>query len=236
MEDTYLFEAPATILGIRHNGDGRMYILLNQSNFYPQGGGQPYDLGVISTDGGSFAVEEVRFQDGYTCHYGSFTTDTIPEGTPVTAKIDKNRRLLNARLHSAGHLLDFVYQELEGTLKPLKGFHFPEGPYVEYVGEYQGNGEALIQEITRKMNEYIALGFEVRSEIVASLDELKEKAYFIPGEIPSNKPIRVVTVFGDKGIPCGGTHVKNISEIGNVRVTKIKTKGGNTKFSYVLED
>lgn len=59
-------------------------------------------------------------------------------------KIDKERRILNSKIHSAGHLLDNAVGKLQiEGLKPLKGFHFPEGPYVEYEGEVDNPAELI---------------------------------------------------------------------------------------------
>lgn len=234
LENTYLMQDSAKVLKIDKDESNKSYIVLDQSIFYPQGGGQPYDTGSIISNNTKFYVSEVRFIDGYTCHYGQFNQESLNVGDIVELDVNEERRMLNARLHSAGHLLDYVFQELGGNLTPLKGFHFPEGPYVEYIGEFKGNTEEFIKVLENQINQYIQIGYQVKSEIVSGMEELKAKSYFIPQHIPENKPIRVVTVYGDKGVPCGGTHVKNIKEIGVVTIRKIQSKGGNTKISYQI--
>jgi Ser-tRNA(Ala) deacylase AlaX len=236
LNDSYLFTSEAEVIKSSVDESGRLFIILNQSIFYPQGGGQQCDIGVISAGSTKFIVNDVRFIDGVTYHYGIYDGEEFFEGDTVSLDINESRRRLSCRLHSAGHLLDYVFQELTSGMTPLKGFHFPEGSYVEYEGDFTGDGVEMAKQVEEKMNILIQNGFSVKAEIVSTFDELKEKSYFIPQNIPANKPIRVVTVYGEKGIPCGGTHVNNINEICRVLVTKIKSKGGNTRVSYQLVD
>jgi Ser-tRNA(Ala) deacylase AlaX len=156
-------------------------------------------------------------------------------GIEVELLIDKSRRNYNSKVHTAGHLIDYIFtQVLLNKLKPLKGYHFPDGPYIEYIGEYQDNLNQLTDRINEVLKSCILQGFTITTEIVNNTQELKDKCYFVPERIPENKPIRIVTVYGEKGVPCGGTHVRNISELERVVVTKIKTKGGNTRIGYSI--
>ncbi len=96
--------------------------------FYPQGGGQPYDQGVIESAKGKFLVEEVRFVDGIVKHIGMFERGSFEKGDEVTCHVDKARRDLHSRLHSAGHIVDMGMTELGLGWIPGKGYHFPDGP------------------------------------------------------------------------------------------------------------
>lgn len=80
-----------------------MYLILNQSLFYPQGGGQPADQGKIITANACYEVFDVRNVDGEIRHYiidNSAPTHSVED---VTIKIDKERRVLNSKYHTAGH-------------------------------------------------------------------------------------------------------------------------------------
>jgi len=112
--------------------DDKSVVYLDQTVFYPQGGGQPYDTGVISTDDSKFIVEEVRLADGLVLHIGHFEGQPFMQGEDVKCVVDEERRMLHTRLHSAGHVLDMAVSELGYEWVPGKGFHFPEGSYVEY--------------------------------------------------------------------------------------------------------
>lgn len=234
LQDSYQFLARARVIKVGKDEQGRDYLILDQTIFYPQGGGQPYDTGKITGSSGALTVTDVRLIDEQVYHYGVFTSNPIQTGEEVNLEVDELRRRLNSKNHSAGHLLDTVFYDLNGTLRPIKGFHFPDGPYVEYFGVLNEDPEVFAKKLEEKINECISNGFEVKTEILSNKEGLKQRCNFVPDYIPDNKPIRVVTLYGDKGTPCGGTHVKDIKEIGSVRITKIKNKDGNTRISYLL--
>ena len=232
LQDTYQFSALAKVMAVGKDEQGRDYIILDQTIFYPQGGGQPYDTGSITNSNGSFIVTDVRLVGENVYHYGFFNNLPFQVGEKVNLTVDEARRRLNAKNHSAGHLLDTVLHEIDSSLIPVKGFHFPEGPYVEYAGELKEDPETLAKKIEEKMNGLITEGSVVKTEIVANRAELEKHCHYVPGYIPENKPARVVTLYGDKGTPCGGTHVKDIKELGLAKITKIKNKEGNIRISY----
>lgn len=86
-----LFSDTATIQDITTTDDNKTALILDQTIFYPQGGGQPYDIGTITDKSGEFAVDEVRFKDGIVYHFGSFTSSTLQKGQQVQLAIDKQR-------------------------------------------------------------------------------------------------------------------------------------------------
>ena len=103
-------EARAKILEILEE-NGRAVIILDQTIFYPQGGGQPYDKGLIEGPSGKFLVEEVRFVDGVVKHMGTLE-GTLKPGDEVKCSVDEARRTLHSRLHSGGHVLDMAVNAL----------------------------------------------------------------------------------------------------------------------------
>jgi len=64
-------------------------------------------------------------------------------------------------------------------------------------------------------------------------ENMRDYCDFIPDYLPTGKPARVV-LFGDRGIPCGGTHINNLKEIGNMTITKVKLKKGILRVSYLV--
>ncbi|MDD9919961.1 MAG: hypothetical protein OXR68_05005, partial [Alphaproteobacteria bacterium] len=89
------------------------------------------------------------------------------------------------------------------------------------------------QLIENELNSLIQKGFETQA-FFAPKDELEKLCHFVLPNMPEDKPTRVVVVWGEKGIPCGGTHVQNISELGEVKIRKVKSKKGSIKVSYEL--
>jgi len=233
-DDSYLFESTATVLEIKEIQNLGTAVILNQTIFYPQGGGQPYDTGAIAGKNGNFLVEAVRFSEGVVFHFGGFTQGSFEPGCEVELKIDEERRLLNCVNHTAGHLVDVAMINAGFGFWPTKGYHFPDSPYVEYEGMIDHEErEASIRKLEKELSRLISEGKEVESMVFNNYDDLKKHCNFVPEYIPKDKPVRVVKVAG-VGCPCGGTHVKDISEIGNIKITKIKAKGGKIRVSYKI--
>jgi Ser-tRNA(Ala) deacylase AlaX len=215
------------------NEDDRTIVILDKTIFYPQGGGQPYDTGIISGADKSFIVEEVRFVDGIVKHFGKFEAEAFKVGDLVTCSVDVDRRQLHTRLHSGGHIVDMGLKKLGITWKPGKGYHFPNGPYVEYTGSLDGvDVEKLKNDLENACNAIIQEGLETRVLFMPK-EEMGSVCAFVPDYIPPNKPARVV-MYGDFGIPCGGTHVSNLKDIGDLSIRKIKQEKENIRVSYLI--
>lgn len=234
-ELTYLknmhdLEADACVERVEQH-DGRSIVYLNRTILYPQGGGQPYDTGLIQSGDIKFIVEEVRFIDGEVLHIGRFEGRPFTQGEDVHIIVDAERRHLNARLHSAGHLVDMAMSQLRANWVPAKGYHFPDGPYVEYAGELDPEQrDELIQQIEKLGNELIKQDLPVSCRFVEH-SELEQLCRHVPTNIPANKPIRVVQ-FDNFALPCGGTHVKSLADLKELTITKLKKKDKNIRVSY----
>lgn len=232
MMDKSLEFSGSEIVEILTNEDGRNVLILDKTIFYPQGGGQQYDLGIIESGSNIFEVQEVRFIDGYVHHIGNFTKGSMVIGDRVELKVNTQRRELNSKLQSSGHLIDIALRNIGfKDILPLKGYHFPDGPYVEYVGEV--SGENIVENLQNEINKLIHFGYEVIIKM-SNLDEAKKVCYFFPDHIPEGKPIRIVSVWNNEYIPCGGTHISNISELKGLTIKDVKNKKGNTRVSYTF--
>lgn len=230
MENMQLLQAEAKVLEISTEND-KDIVILDQTIFYPQGGGQPYDTGEIISENAIFTVEQVRFFDGIVKHIGIFEKGKFVVNEKVKCNVNKERRILHARLHSGGHVVDMAINELGLSWRPGKGYHFPDGPYVEYAGSLEGNDkEELKQRIETIANRFIQQNIQTTIRFMDK-EKMKSVCKFVPDNLPENKPARVV-LYGDFGIPCGGTHVSNLSEIKNITIRKIKQSGESIKVSY----
>lgn len=211
LEHMHQYECEALVVEVLVE-EGKTVVILDQTVFYPQGGGQPYDTGSISCRERTFFVEEVRFVEGVVRHIGRFEGEVFTAGEMVVCSVDVPRRQLNTRLHSAGHLVDMGLKQLDISWEPGKGYHFPNGPYVEYTGSLDGlDKEKIKSDLEDACNQVIQKGMETK--------------------VLLTNPTRVV-MYGGFGIPCGGTHVNNLSEIGRFTIRKIKKEGENIRFSY----
>lgn len=251
LENQNLYKAGAQIVDIQTTEDGRVSIILDHTIFYPQGGGQPYDQGIISTDEVVFEVQEVRFVDGLVYHIGTYSEDSVGEfqvSTTVQCEVDEERRMLNAREHSAGHLIGMVMQKYRPDFNPTKGHHFPGECYVAYEGEVpEEEREAFREEVEELVNTAIAMDIpnEIRFVDIAELETLCD---MIPLYVPRDKPCRIASVRFDRGntealelaglpskimtMPCGGTHVSSLGVIKGIRIKKCSSKKGVVKLSY----
>lgn len=226
MEDFDVVAAHATVTDTRTADDGRTTIILDQTCFYPRGGGQDWDTGRI----GSFEVEEVRLDETGTVHHIGHGKVRI--GEAVSCQVNTDRRHDNTRLHSAGHVIDMAMSGLRDDLIPGKGAHYPHMSFVEYAGTVD-NPEELLDSLQTKITSLLAKK-TVNTLRFVSKEELATLCRHVPDNLPANKPIRVV-LYGSFGVPCGGTHVRKLSDIGKIEITKIKSKKGLTKVSYRVE-
>lgn len=233
MEDMGATSGTATVQEVV-DLEGKTIVFLDQTLFYAQGGGQPYDKGAITTDTASFEVEEVRYMDGLIKHIGHFTSGRFNSGDVVQLHVEPVRRALHRRLHSGGHVVDLALKRLGITWVPGKGYHFPDGPYVEYAGSLEGmDRDALPTQIEKTCNEIIAENITTRIEFVDA-DELQKRGFEVPPTLAPGKPLRIV-YYGDFGVPCGGTHVAELSAIRHMMIRKVKPEGSNIRVAYDVE-
>jgi Ser-tRNA(Ala) deacylase AlaX len=160
----------------------------------------------------------------------------MEEGCEVSLNVDKTSRVLYSKLHTLTHLIDDAMFELGYSFDPLSGCSYPESSYVEYKGTLEGivNKEDLKLLLEEKINNFITQGFEVKTSY-AKREDLPSLCYKMPADVKNiDKPLRVVITHGSKGIACGGTHVKNINEIGKAAIRKISDKKGIIRISCNL--
>jgi Ser-tRNA(Ala) deacylase AlaX len=234
LDDSHKMENDAKFLSLEQIDGKGIAVVLDQTIFYPQGGGQPADQGQISSPNATFNVNDVRFVDGVVHHYGTFSNGEFAGDESVMLRINPDRRLLHTKLHSAGHLIDATVRLLELPLTPTKGYHFSDGPYVEYDGEIPvDQREDIRLRLEQKVNELMNSKLETQV-VYATQAQMQEICGFIPNYIINDKEIRVVTLVPKLGCPCGGTHVKNSQDIGHITLTKIRIKGGQSRICYKL--
>ena len=202
------------------------------------------DYGTITSKDGSksFKIADLKSPGEAIIHVGAYTSGSkFSKGDEVVCKIDGDFRKQNARIHSAGHLLDVAMNRAGRTdLKPGKGYHFVEGPYVEYIGVVPDKErEALIAKLNKNCADLIKEAKDAKAKVfrkICTFDEANEELKGAGGAPPyceKGKEIRVLKLIPeDLGCPCGGTHVHEIGEIGEIVVTKMKKKKQNTQVTY----
>lgn len=110
----------------------------------------------------------------------------------------------------------------------------PTWLFVEYSGEYDGEQkQKLIRELQVKINDLIVQGSTNTIKFMTP-EEMAATGAVVPDNLPKGKPTRAV-FYNDFAVPCGGTHVKDIKDIGQLTVTNIKRKDGRIRVSYSVE-
>ncbi|MEY4305188.1 MAG: hypothetical protein RIT52_1363 [Pseudomonadota bacterium] len=220
-DDAYLREADATVLA--HTPEGG--ILIDASVFYPTGGGQPGDNGIVQWDGGRLAIATaVKVEGGGIALVPAELAALPPVGARLRQRIDWDRRHRHMRVHTALHLLSVVIPlpVTGGQIGADKGrldFDMPETP-------------ADLPALEVALNALIARDLAVTDQWITDAELLAN-----PGLVKtmSVRPpmgqgrVRLVRI-GDATTqidlqPCGGTHVARTAEIGRVEFGKVENKG-----------
>jgi misacylated tRNA(Ala) deacylase len=229
--DSYLKEFDAIVTSV--DADART-IVLDQTAFYPGGGGQPNDTGQLAKNGGTvYTVTKVKKQGADVLHFlgGDFPLPQI--GTKVHGQIDWDRRYLLMRTHTALHVLcgtvfrDYGALVTGGNMEPGKG---------RMDFEFERLQGELVGEIEAAVNKEAEAGHDVRIKILP-----REEAFQIPDLIRTKinllpegiKEVRTVEIVGLDLQADGGTHVKNTSEVGKIKVVDYKSKGAINKRIYI---
>lgn len=204
-------------------------IALASTIFYPEGGGQPSDKGTITGPNGNAAVKHVRLKGDIVIHEASVHGD-LNADEEVTMEIDWELRYTHMRLHSAGHVVHEAVKIIAPQLTPLTGEHGNRA-YIEYIGSLPIDKKFTIE---KEANSIVEKNLPLKTELV-TLEELMKRATWVPGHLPKNKPLRILTIGSFDAIPDGGTQVQNTSEIGPISITSIENSESHIRVHYEIE-
>ena len=168
LTDSYKRSCKAKIIDLKTENNLTV-VTLDQTIFYPFGGGQPSDQGFIEGKKGRLDVQQVLLKGSELKHIGEIN-GKFSTGETVECTIDWNKRYHNMRVHSAGHVLHEAVKMLFPELIPVKGEHGKKA-YIKYKGNIE---EISANIILNKANELIKKSLPVFTEFV-SLDELKKR-------------------------------------------------------------
>jgi len=210
------------------------YVALDETHFYPQGGGQQSDDGYLTVNDVDIPVTFVGFKDGVVQHFiPDVYLSEIGEGDVVSYSINEEKRIRNAKLHSSGHLISHVLETMSPTMIPIKAYHFSDGAYIELVDENRVGSAEMLEDINNAITSVTSTNFDISARL-SNYTEVSAIRPSLAPLIPKDKPTRIVT-FGDyTPMPCGGTHVRQVSELVGLSVVRIKRKKANLKVSYEI--
>ncbi len=211
-DSPYIREFDATVLSCEHGKKG-YEVVLDQTAFYPEGGGQPTDTGIL----GGVKVLEVHEKGGVITHY---LEAPLQVGDNVHGMIDWNNRFIHMQEHSGEHLVSGLIHERFGY--DNVGFHMgADEVTIDFNGLIEWDE---LMEIEKKANEIIWDNREIYADF-PSKEELDALDYRSKKELTGD--VRIVKIPGGDVCACCGTHVKRTGEIGLVKfLSMIHYKGG----------
>lgn len=231
--DSYLKTFQAKVIGLDWKNKA---IILDQTAFYPGGGGQPADRGWLSIGDKGYVVHRAK-KDGDKILHLIEGDEKLPEiGDLVDGQIDWDLRYQLMRTHTAMHILcgvifrDYGASVTGGDMEPLKG---------RMDFEFETMQKELVEKIEAAANQEIVQSRPIRVAILPRQeafqipDLIRTKINLLPEEISH---VRVVEISGLDLQADGGTHVKNTSEVGHMRVVDYKSKGKINKRIYIEID
>jgi alanyl-tRNA synthetase len=217
-EDAFMKEWQTTISQKIEREDGN-YVLLEETAFYPHGGGQPCDAGEIN----GIAVLDVILEEDVVLH----KLESMPEGTSATCTIDWQLRFDHMQQHSGQHLLSAVCRDLfeANTVSFHLGADYCTID-VETLDLEPSNLAAIETEVNCKIYENRSISsYFVTPEELAQLPLVKQPKV--------TKDIRIVEINGVEYNACGGTHVASTGAIGIIKLLKMEKQKGNTRIYFL---
>jgi len=230
MKDSYIKEFEGVVESVKDD----KFVVLNRTYFYPGGGGQPHDTGIMACNG------ETYNDEGYHVMYvGKFegkishevSKPGLKQSDKIIGRIDWDRRYRLMRMHTAAHIIDAVLYKEAGAL--CTG---------NQLGMDKSRIDFSLEMLDReKMQGYIDMANEfVKKAIDVKIYFMKrDEALKIPGVVklasvmpPEADELRIVEIPGVDLQADGGTQVKNTSEIGEIKFLSVENKGKNNRRLY----
>jgi misacylated tRNA(Ala) deacylase len=231
-KDSYLKEFECKIVGVDEEQNA---VILDKTAFYIGGGGQPCDTGILEANQDSYIIKKVKKIGDNVYHYIDGKLPEVNEN--CIGKIDWEHRYKLMRTHTAMHILcgvvwrDYKAQVTGGDMDCLNA---------RMDFEFENFDKELIDEIQEKINNEVEAKRNIKVNILK-----REEAFKIPDLIRTKinllpkgiNEIRTVEIEGLDLQADGGTHVRNTSEVGKIKIVKFKSKGKINKRIYVeIED
>jgi misacylated tRNA(Ala) deacylase len=228
--DSYLQEFDAEVASVL---PAERALVLDRTAFYPGGGGQPGDFGTLTVAGVTHPVVKVKKQGDDVLHFLGGDMPLPSAGSASRGTLDWARRYELMRTHTALHVLcgtvfrNYGALVTGGDMEPLKG---------RMDFEFETMRGDLVREIEAAVNAEAAKAREIRVRILPRAeafqipDLIRTKINLLPEGITH---VRTVEIVGLDLQADGGTHVRNTSEVGTIRVVDYKSKGAINKRIYI---
>lgn len=229
-DDCYLRSFDANVTAVDEENHA---IILDRTAFYPGGGGQPCDYGELRTAERTYKVVKVKKSPEGILHFIAPDEPLPAAGTALTGEIDWERRHKLMRTHTALHVLcgaiyrDYGAHVTGAEMDPLSG---------RMDFEFENMTREMADEIENTINREVQANHPIeikslpREEAFEIPDLIRTRINLLPPEISH---VRTVNIVGLDLQADGGTHVRNTSEIGTIKISDYKSKGKINKRIYI---
>ncbi|MFD3445655.1 DHHA1 domain-containing protein [Microbacteriaceae bacterium 4G12] len=218
-KDSYIHTFTSHTLKQEKDENGQLYIVLEETAFYPTGGGQPYDLGTIN----GIDVVKVEEINGEIRHY---ITEELTEHE-VTGQLDWSRRFDHMQQHTGQHILSAAF--IERFNIPTVAFHLGREIVTIDLATPQLS-EEVATEAEQLANQIV---FENRPITIRWVDEQEAATLPLRKEPTVRDHIRVVIIEDFDYNGCGGTHPKRTGEVGTIQILGWERHKGNIRLTFV---
>jgi Ser-tRNA(Ala) deacylase AlaX len=238
-EDAYVREFEARVIKIVKSENGETGVVLDRTAFYPGGGGQPSDTGLIESDEMRARVVRLKRRAEIIIHFVDEVSGEIREGDNVKGVIDWNRRYRLMRIHTSAHLMSqAIRQALDKSVEIVSSGIDLEKARLDFT--HKGSTRELFPQIESiannvvKENRTVKIKLMPRNEAEESVRKFHESLKTLP---PQVSEVRIVKIEGWHACACGGTHVKSTSEIREVKLLSRSSKGkGIERIEFTVQE
>jgi misacylated tRNA(Ala) deacylase len=225
LQNSYIKETRSKLVSSTGN-----ILEFDRTIFYPTGGGQPCDTGLIRAKGGTFKVVEVTKQGDSVLH--KIDGELTGSATDIIQEIDWNRRYSHMRYHTAIHIIDAVVHHSSGKYGMITGSQiYQDRARVDF--DFPDFSKELAERIIEDSNRIIAEKHPIQIKELTSEEALSipDLARTEPGRelIKKLGVVRVIEIKGVDEQADGGTHVNNTAEVRNIQLSNIESKGRRNK-------
>ena len=226
-EDAYVKEFDTRVIKILKMENGETGVVLHETAFYPGGGGQPSDTGLIENDGMRARVFRLKRHGEIIIHFVDEVAEEIREGDKVRGVIDWNRRYRLMRIHTSAHLMSqAICQALDKPVEIVSSGMDLQKARLDFT--HKGSTRELFPQIESiannvvKENRPVKIKLMPRNEAEEHIKKFHESLETLP---PQVSEVRIVEIEGWHACACGGIHVKSTSEIREVELLSRSSKG-----------
>ena len=224
-EDAYLKEFTAEIM-VNQATNGQQKIVLDQTAFYPLGGGQPADTGKIKGAEGEAVIMDVHVEKGTAIHIAR-VQGKMTAGETVTGAIDWNRRYTLMRNHTLAHLMAEAIRKATDLSSEVvsSGSDVDKArldlAHSSSLGPFLPDIQKVADDVIKE-NRPVDIKTMQRKEAEKYVARFHESLKTLPSQVET---VRIVEVRDWHACACGGIHIKNTGEIGHAEILRRMSKG-----------